>query len=250
MIKSYELKLSRATTHIASIEKCFTAWLNHGYRVFEQTNNKGRVELLAEILEKFPSEISLTVGDALHCLRDSLDHIAFDLSLSGSSVMTDEQERQIMFPISDAVVNIGDKRIKFMPINARQAVINLLPDPTGNQFKTHPLRLLNKMNNRDKHRTIPVIVATSHIGGLTISSSNGSDYFHILGTARPELGKGPVAFMEFNRSPNVNANITYSTQIEFDKGMEVSGNPVITLLKSIEKHIRDTVIPTLKPFLR
>jgi hypothetical protein len=250
MIRSYELKLLRAEHHIMECERLVFAWIaDEGYRVIQKTNSKGRSELLAEMLKEIPWEIPLSIGDAIHCLRDSLDHLAFDLAVSGSPTLTEKQERMIQFPIRKTIVEVGDRRIAPMSIDAQKAVIGLLPDPTGNQFRHHPLWLLNEMNNCDKHRRISIVVASSYVGSLSISASNGSDYFHIIDPARPVIGGGPIVFLEFSRSPHVKADIAFTTQIEFDKETDVSGKPVFLWLRSVEKHIRDVVVPALKPFL-
>jgi len=249
MIGSYELKLIRAEHHTFESEAYFSAWSRDGYPVFEKTNSEGRSELLAEMLKELPAEIPLSIGDTLHCLRDSLDHITFELAVNNSLTLTEKQDRLTKFPIGDTIVCVGDIRIASLSIAAQNAIISLLPDPTGNQFQNHPLWLLNKMNNRDKHRKISLVVASSYVGSISISASNGSDYFRTFGPARPVLGGKPIAFLEFNRSPYVKANVGVRTQVEFGQETEVCGREVFSWLRSIDKHIRDAVITTLKPFL-
>ncbi len=246
MLKSYELKLNRANHHISNCEAVFNAWLRTGYRVFEQSNSKGHVELAAEMLEAIPDEIVLIIGDAIHCLRDSLDHIIFELALLNTPELTPQQERNSQFPIFDNPINIGHNTIECMPLPAQKAIVNLLPGPSRNKFSNNPLWLLNKMNNRDKHRTIPVVVASSGVQQFEINYLAPSDHFRIIGTARPVVGGGPIAFMEYSRSANIKAYIRGSTKILFNKGCEVEGREVIIWLRDVHKYITDIVVAALK----
>jgi hypothetical protein len=203
---SHLRKLARAEAHISDLEALMTAWRSDGYRMLEKCNSKGRVVLYAEQLKPLPSPVDLILGDALQCLRNSLDHIVFALSRKFAPGMSAEQEGETAFPVHDAGVRSTSTRIAYLAPAARDDVLALTPDPTRDDLNAHPLWLLNKLSNRDKHRSIPVLVAAIGTTGLSV---NSADYLHIFG--RQKLGASPVALTELSRT-NLDAQVTSSVE--------------------------------------
>jgi hypothetical protein len=248
VMPSHRHKLARANSHIKDIETFMAHWSSYGYRVLEQTNSKGRIDAVAEQLQPLPDEVPLIIGDALQCLRNSLDHIIFALSLP-NPLLTPDKEHIPQFPIEDLAIKLGRYRIQFLSPAAQQAVCDLAPDKARQPLNQDPLWLLNKMNNRDKHREILVTAAASGVQQFVLSASDGTDYFHIISPQRMELGALSMPFMEFTRSPGVNAQITHSALVLFDKGVEVADEYVVPTLRRWHDHIRDTVFQTLEKYL-
>src|SRR5450759_3410219 len=209
MTDSHRRKLARAEFHIKNIETMLRDWFRDGYRRFEKPKGKGRVEVVAEQLQPLPDEVSLALGDALQCLRNSLDHIVWALAIKDTPTMTPKQEQVTQFPISDAAIDPTDYRIQCLIRDAaRDEVCALAPDPGRQTLNEDPLWLLNKVTNRDKHREIAVVVVASGVGGYRLIASDGTDYAEIFGRQRLQLGADPVTLIEYARSSGVKAEIS------------------------------------------
>ncbi len=249
---SHRRKLARAESHTNNIETLLAGWSIDGYRTFVKTNGKGRSVLFAELLKPLPDEASLILGDAFQCLRNSLDHLIFAISKKHSPAMTSENEGTPQFPVprrSTAIPKTSDA-IRFISDSAKDDVLALTPDPARDPFDEHPLSLLNKMSNRDKHReTTLVPVACGGTETFRLVASDGNDSVHILGDERMELGAGPVPLVEFARRPGVKFELGISIQILFDQGVEVADREVVPTLRWFHDHIRDTVFQRLEPHL-
>jgi hypothetical protein len=139
--------------------------------------------------------------------------------------------------------------LKFLIPNARNDVCALSPDPARNPVDHHPLWLLNKMSNRDKHREIPLALFAAGDVAIAIRESDGSDYFRSLGSERLELGADAVPLVEYSRSPGVTTEIRATLQIVFDQGVETADREVAPTLRWFHKHITDTVFQRLEPHL-
>jgi hypothetical protein len=250
LILSHRRKLARAELHIENVEAMLSGWLRNGYRTFEQPNSEGRFEVLAEQLKPLPDQISLAVGDALQCLRNSLDHLVWELATKQTPTMTPDQERKTQFPIAEATaIPLTDSRIRCVSPAVADEICALAPDPGRKPLNQDPLWLLNKVNNRDKHREVAVVALASGPTGYSLIASDGTDYFHAFGRQRLQLGAAPVTLVEYARSPGVKAEIRLSTEVVFDQGIEVADRQVVPTLRWFHDYIRDTVFKRLEPHL-
>jgi len=184
---SYRRKLTWAEAHISDAEALIAEWGRDGYRVIRQPNGNRGFTLLAQMVKPLPDDLPLVVGDALHCLRDSLDHIVF--ALSRPAMKTPEDEKAPQFPIFDKAVKLDNPGIRFLGWEATGEVVHLAPDPAGNPPSAqHPLWLLDKMNNRDKHREIAFKpLAQPGIGSMAIGNA-GIDSLEVFGDQPMILG--------------------------------------------------------------
>jgi hypothetical protein len=106
-------------------------------------------------------EIAVMAGDFVNRLRASLDHLAWQLALFGTS----KPGTGVYFPIVDR--DTEDAQIKIAkatfgwPDEAVSVVKSLQPYKAGDLYKTHHLWRLNKLWNIDKHRHLPAHGAVS-----------------------------------------------------------------------------------------
>ena len=174
--------------------------------------------MVVELLKPLPDILPLVIGDALQNLRNSLDHLAF--ALAHTPNMTPGQERDVSFPISDLAIVSTDRRIKMMSPNAKSDICSLAPDPRRQLPNQDPLRLLNKTNNRDKHRGVSVFAVAAGIHGLAFQSGY-IDHLRLIGSQQLELGVISEPFMEWGPNTHLNAQLSHSVKVSFDKGVEV-----------------------------
>lgn len=245
---SHRRKLAWAETHIDEFEAVVVAWSSDGYRITKETDSEGRTREFAQLVEPIPEELSLIAGDALQCLRHSLDHIVFALSKKGTPTMTPDDEEQPQFPITRGAPPVGasNGRIQFLTKPARTALLDVTPDPTRQKIDGEPLFLLNKMGNRDKHREIPLL-AVSHSTNLALNYARGGT-LRTYGGDVLELNAKPVLIVEYTADMAHPSNAIRPTPlIQFGPGVEVEGRQVVPTLRWMHDHIRDTVFQSLEP---
>jgi len=249
---SHRRKLARAEAHIKNVEALIGGWKGDGYRTFDKAEGKGRFVMYAEQLKPLPDDLPLVIGDALHTLRDSLDHVVFALAKKHTPAMTPEDEEETQFPFSrkGEAITTSNRYLQLLSPRAIDDVCLLSPDSTRQQLNTDPLWLLNKVSNRDKHREIalaPSAVPTTH--ALRIYSSDASDYFRTFGSGRLQMGADPVPIIEYTRGPNLEAEVVTGVNVLFDQGTEVADREVVATLRWFHDHIRDTVFKRLETHL-
>jgi hypothetical protein len=216
-----------------------------------ETNSEDHVEVFGQQLKPLPADLELIVGDALQAMRSSLDNLAFALAIKNTPAMTPKEEADVSFPIFDTPPTARSRSVMHMDGTAIAEVIRLCPDPAVGPIKDHPLWLLNKASNRDKHRTITV---------AAIAADNVSQHIHkaiVKGPARIGIG-GPkrtknvgdrVVFSTFGPGSQVQIDVRAALQVVFDQGVEVADREVCGTLRSFHDHIRDTVFQSLEVYL-
>ena len=245
---SHRRKLDWAQAHIGKAATLIETWRREGYRVFREPQGGTNFTLYAEMLKPLPEELPLVVGDALHNLRDSLDHIIFTISQQNPAMVTPKDEESPQFPIHDVAIDIQDRGIKFLSWQASAEVCDLAPDPARLPNLQHPLWVLDALNNREKHREVAFKpLAKPNIASLGIGNAQ-IDSLEIFGDKTIELGAKPVALLAF-RGSLLQAQGTHSANVIFDKGVEVADQEVISTLQSFHDHIRDVVFQRLEAFL-
>jgi hypothetical protein len=245
---SHRRKLDWAQAHINEAATLIEAWRRDGYRVFREPQAGIGFTLYAEILKPLPDGLPLVVGDALHNLRDSLDHIIFTLSQKNLAMATPKDEESPQFPIHDIGTDIHDRSIKFLTWQASAEVCDLAPDAARRPNLEHPLWLLDALNNREKHREVAFKPnATAGINRLAIGNAQ-IDSLETFGGQNLELGAAPVRLMAFTGS-QLQAQIGHTVNVVFAKGVEVADQEVLFTLQSFHDHIRDVVFQRLEQFL-
>ncbi|MGH9044086.1 MAG: hypothetical protein ACRDVP_04480 [Acidimicrobiales bacterium] len=245
---SHRRKLAWAGFHTDEVEAIIQEWVDDGgYRVFQEPDGQGGSRLMAEMLKPLPDELGLIIGDGLQALRNSLDNLAFALARAHTPVMSPSDERQVSFPIFDNAAAVGAAQIKLMEIGAQKTVCDLCPDPNQAPVDQHPLWLLNKTANRDKHREIHVVA----VGYGVRNMRAGSGYISSLTTYNQLLQPGEPAkpIVEVGAGTTMNMYMSHGLHIAFAKGVEVEDREVVPTLRWFHDHIRDTVFQRLEPHL-
>jgi hypothetical protein len=121
------------------------------------------IRFFVDTVEPMPARWGLLLGDALHNVRCALDHMAWHLVAIGGSPPTKiEDQRRVGFPIYDTASGFAKSVRPRIPgvSPAQQAIIERhQPHHRGKGVGTHPLALLQDLNNTDKHRELRTLVA-------------------------------------------------------------------------------------------
>lgn len=113
-----------------------------------------RIELVVVEVKPPPLRLGVLLGEFIHNLRCSLDHLVWQLALT----CTDEPSRDLMFPIYETTPEdwsrIVRKRLGDVPDEAVERIWAAQPC-NGENPEINALRIVQKLSNEDKHRVIP-----------------------------------------------------------------------------------------------
>lgn len=165
-----KLKLGRAYAHFEVISEICERFKHGECEIVPEIDrddlNLG--VLRVRLRPQPPVDLPVIIGDCLFNVRSALDHIAWQLVLPKNPT----PGNKLIFPISkdrkafDKAV--ADNGLKDAPVNAVAVIEGLQPYHTG---ETHPLALLSKLHNVDKHRQLNVLAAVARDTELAWSPS-------------------------------------------------------------------------------
>jgi len=187
MPKSHWIKIDRALEHIETLERSIAVWRDDdSYSTREEREPDStdptlvRVALCMRVSEPFPVAWSAYIGDAIHCLRASLDHMAFTLNSNGYAKahngadlpLSAAQESE--FPIfgdTDRKGNAGKgadlfakaitRKLRFASPDAVKLIEAIQPYQRGKESTLDPLWVIHELDIIDKHRKIVVSAAST-----------------------------------------------------------------------------------------
>ncbi len=158
-------RLRWAKHHFTSLDMEFhAAWKSYLVPpLTEKREDGGRVRKYGiSHLPALPGDAGLKLGDSLHNFRAVLDNLAYTIAEENTpGGLTSAERKAISFPIaiqeSDFRDAISKRVIEKMPGPAQAVVKGLQPYHRGQGADRHPLAVLRKLSDLDKHRTIPVV---------------------------------------------------------------------------------------------
>lgn len=247
---SHRRKLDWSRRHIDLLIETEADWLSDGYLLNQRTNSRGHQIIEASLTRSIPAAYPLVVGDALSCMRQSLDHLVFALSVAHTPDLSDEEAREPQFPLSSRTpkpLTPSHPALRFMSPEARAALVKLAPDLADVAgCKAHPLWLLNSLQNVDKHREITVAAAAAGIHDLGITNA----HIKYLSTHLPLLSASPAVVIEWSVGPGAEWHATAAVTVVFGhEHPDVALRKVIETLEGFYSHIDKEVAPVLEAYL-
>lgn len=156
-------RVSRAQEHLEAIQSQLLAYYHADECVVRGKYNPkldggtGHVEDVTITTPPIHPRLNTLVGEFLHDLRSSLDHLAWQLVLDAGRTPS----RATCFPIADADPGTdkkGERRSPGVPGGVSAAARTLIgaaqPYQWGARYREHPLWLLHQLWNIDKHRYV------------------------------------------------------------------------------------------------
>jgi hypothetical protein len=170
--RSFSRKMVRAANHIDELAGILAAFAErHPYEVTVRTDRKGKHVHRFEFTEAPPADIPLIVGDVLYNLRSGFDHLI-------GALVPRSQRSKVLFPLLTEPVwdippskgeneDLRRNREKWESLTKKIKHPDAIPILQGLQPLTskrvpplmHPLDLLNKLSNKDRHQDLPVVLA-------------------------------------------------------------------------------------------
>jgi hypothetical protein len=230
-------KLARAEEHMTALGEEWKAFSKdqsyEGVHEFKPGTRDWNTYL--SLAKPIPIKLSTILGDALNNMRSSLDHLVCRFVEFHKGAVG----RHHSFPIYgdgadyDARVNgISRKKGRPGPLDgipaggAERALIEeAQPYQRGTNWREHPLAVLNKMTNIDKHRAIHIAdsypQATNALDLLTWIPDDAEliDHTLIWQPGQPLVDRTHIArlrFSESNPATEVNITVTFPLALAFE----------------------------------
>lgn len=156
------LKIGRAKRHLEALDIELAAFCSspNAYTLTRYDDLEHGRHILKTQLAETPDDIPLIAGDAVNCMRASLDQIVYSLAHKTITIPEGTQFPFLDFPLDDSTSKGRDalgrfnKHLKGVPDEAIQEIKSFQPYNRGTAYQSHPLWRLNAICNLDKHRRI------------------------------------------------------------------------------------------------
>lgn len=263
-LEGHEIKLSRAYQGLYDLKLKIRIWLDSdNQRIIRKRdpNNSERfvVHVAAKPIPK--SEFGPLIGEILHNLRGSLDHLAYSLALANKKILTKKMAKDSEFPI------IGDehgkgagwwkdalaRKVVAVDPKAQAEIREVQPYLRGKDYEAHPLWLLHALNNIDKHRLL-LVAACANIAGALMPDQGRN--VATLGpfTVGGGFIEGETEVLSYFARPIDSSREMYVPfepviGIAFRGESVVEGRDVLSTVGGVYDYIVTTVLPSLARFL-
>ena len=253
------LKIERADKHIDDLKTAVRSFFDaNPYKVSHRRDTDTRKLIYyVESAQPVPIIVAAIAGDALHCLRDTLDHLTQQLYLVGTGNAKGYRD-QTSFLISKNAKDFKSTlpgKVQGMRKDAVDAIRALEPYPGG---KGADLWTLHRLNNIDKHRLI-----------LTVGSAFNSVNVGPLMTGEMEKAPGraiPALDLFIRPADNLfpleagkellidppDAQPNEKIQFRFDVAIHepglIEGQPIVETVVTFRARISD-IVNAFKPCL-
>jgi hypothetical protein len=251
----YQAKFGRAFEHFQRLENELTGWVNTGAETFPfEPHGEGDKYTLTYTGPNFPAErFSLLVGDFAQNLRASLDHLAYELALAHSGMLTPKQAEGSEFPVYWIGTQIPPearrKKIGCVCPCGQTFIESAQPYHAGPLYRDEMLWKIHELSRIDKHRLLhPVITrpVPGNIAGKNVTVLDWQD----LGGDVLEKGTPVAAFRAVRTDPNrpMHMEVNIGSVIAFADG-PMSGEIVLRALRLAGQYVEDELIVVLEPHL-
>ena len=164
-MNSINSKINRALDLFEGINNEYAEWKNlTPYKTITECNDERTTFILGVkfTLEPPVTKWSLIIGEILFNLRCALDHLVYNLAVSDSQINPPHNEKKLMFPVSEKEVDFEKSVKRGLLRGLNQENIDFIKSvqPFNSSIDTnlHPLAVLSKLNNIDKHRYLQIAV--------------------------------------------------------------------------------------------
>ncbi len=249
---SHRRKLARADVHIRSVQSTLNGWiLDGGYRIWNVTDDEGFSSAYAQQTMPFPKELPAIIGDALQCLRNSLDNLAYSLAISHHTPeeLLGSDVEDISFPIRNEAVTRETRALRSMSGPVKDAIIALAPDPERTPLHLDLLWLLNQAAHQDRRGALR-LTATARIKNVFVDGAALP-----LNVSPPKNGFGlctePVLINKWNLASAIPGSLTVEFKAAFGgPPTGIANLSFMVMLWKWHDHIRDQVFPHLERHLK
>ncbi len=166
-----DAKIGRAEEHYSAVVELINAWQRRSpHRLSFEKDPDGRQRTARLVIhEEIPRDVALGIGDCVHNLRSSLDHLVWAATLA--RVTTPADPRRIVFPVCDDEgqwINEAPGSVGHLSTELQAAIEDLQPFKRPDTLAINTLRLVSRMDDADRHRMLQPVLATDHTVGAVV----------------------------------------------------------------------------------
>jgi hypothetical protein len=233
-------KMQRAHEHLKELDRQVVAYkAAYQYSVAKKLN-ADKTSYIYSIKPGTipPLHIGTIVGDAVHNMRSSLDHLAWQLALLTTPTPYHLTEFPIYKERTTDNIKAVRRKLQDVPTNAANLIERFQPYNSGERAEKHPLWILHALWNIDKHS---ILIPVAHTGWVPVFYGAGGSY--------EGLDDGTIVVtvpIEVDAKLNLKPQITADVAFPLDSpggGMEVR-----ELLGAIYEALDDLIFPNLSGF--
>jgi hypothetical protein len=173
-------KIARADYHLSVLGKETRSFLDRKPYAYghERDDEAGQYVWRVVVRELPDPRWGLLISEIAHHLNSALDHLVW---LVAASHTGRRPPRDTGFPVAKGVADFrrmwtrssGYYRIRALPPHAQAIVEDEQPYHRGNAFEGHPLWVLRRLANADKHETLVTVGGAAGKGSANVSLEGG-----------------------------------------------------------------------------
>jgi hypothetical protein len=192
----------------------------------------------------FPfDDAAVGIGDAVHNLRSSLDHLYYQVVLCCGGTPT-QWTRFPIYDLKDRLQTHLNGALKHKQISDAVATLilnRIRPYQTGDRNISGNRNIwgIHDLNIRDKHKVLTPIIKLTGIWDIRIEDENhtqfGSGEYFISNSCRIRLSDADDRIVTLKNKGHGLAFII------FDEGMPLKGQPVIATLRNMSREVTRTI---------
>ena len=271
MPKSHWIKIDRADAHIDALDHSVEAWRSENPYTFREEYEPHepvdpfieveegwvRTSLRLRVPDAYPTEWSAFIGDAIHNLRSSLDHMAFALNANGyakangGAALPPREVKLSEFPIigdDDSKGNPGmgaamfaeriKRRLRLADPAAIAIIDRVQPYRRGPKFTATPLWFIHDLDIIDKHQQVVLAAVTTEQLRINRMFIQGPILDSGIGFAGPLDDGDEIAYWITPPDSAAQYDLGITWEVGFGKGTAPVGWPVIKTLRALHDFVR------------
>jgi hypothetical protein len=235
-IEEIRLKLERAEKHILDLEIAINTFReSKPYTIGSKPHPVAEIDhttLVLTSVNPVPKNISIICGDAIHNLRSSLDHLAWQLVKVGGGTPT----RRTCFPVfkeaKGYAASIKRGIIDGADIRAKELIESVQCHVTGDKT----LWMLHELDIIDKHRLLITVVSVISKWGVNVPEGQ-TLWFDESGLPTTEAGYEIVNIPTSTYQRQDDQDFQLSTEITFCEPEVIERDSVLLTLKKMSKFV-------------
>lgn len=244
------LKLDRAKHHTDDLKRKIDAYLDSGpYEI--GPNEEGDGQIVKNVLQPFPSDISVVLGDAVHNIRTALDHFAYEVATTGQGHVYFPVWTQPAAPKNSQWETKIKKEVPGARGDVLKALLAIEPYETG---KHQWIWELHRLDIIDKHHLLVPIATTNPKAVVTMRLGDSppiSVDVHPVGAGEPVEPGTPLVSLDSTSGPEgaeVHADVQQTFVVAFREPQALKGLAVVdTLVERREQTL--TLLKDLIPLV-
>ncbi len=264
-LEGVKLKIARAAEHLEELSKEVKDYLDsQPYEVVAEARQEDNPLLVCKVHRQPPLRLSLLLGDFLHNLRSSLDHLAWQLVLASDGT----PETLTSFPIYARRRKYKEFKKKndtasgvVGEISEKAARLVEKAQPYNNEDGTPPedlLWILNKLNNIDKHGQLNIsVLNATDVVQVDLLTADGTGIYatiqfpEAVQENKPMEDGATVGVDPFLKAPHLQTRVLLISTVALYETGEVGPfgtRSVGTVARELLDHVGNTMVPKFEKF--